>query len=394
MTSFNFRFDQDPRRSREEKDVFFFKENQEHDMSSAESTPYFSSMNFSTQQQEEFHRKNYGHEPRLGALSPIGHPQQFSQLRSYPTKPQNDIQSLSFWHNEKVTEEDIETTPSPLKLVIAMTGLVIIGSIAWFAYKWIKGPTINNSLVIKAEAGPYKVKPENSGGINIPHQDKLIYGMISNDSDQSKVEHFLPPEEQVVDFDEQAPMYDPSIQQNSKAYNSQAPQNNYNYQQNQSYQQENPDGALQGNQLPDSRQSQANGERQEYVIQPPSYNNENHRAYRVNNNYQITQNPPAINGTSVQQNLNSVTPSSSTTESKSNFYVQLVTVASESYALEEWSRLSRKHNLGGYDHLIKATDLGNGKKNYLLLMGPFSSKENAKEQANKIKEAQVVQITP
>jgi cell division septation protein DedD len=67
-------------------------------------------------------------------------------------------------------------------------------------------PSDNNQLnlvpLIQAEAGPLKIRPENAGQTNVPHQDKLIYSRLKpneNLTDQKKtVELLLPPPETPV----------------------------------------------------------------------------------------------------------------------------------------------------------------------------------------------------
>ncbi len=119
---------------------------------------------------------------------------------SYSTR-QEDLRGLSFWQDEDTdTTDDPENwpdRPSPFKFVIAITGLVLLAGILWFAYRWVSQPSSEAPPLIQAEEGPFKVKPENPGGASIPHQDKLIYGRITPGQEQP-VERLLPPPEQPV----------------------------------------------------------------------------------------------------------------------------------------------------------------------------------------------------
>lgn len=133
----------------------------------------------------------------------IGTRQDFQHLRAYGNKSSHpdELKGLSFWKDE---EDDLQDDPenwsdrsSPLKFVIAISGIVVVSAIAWFTYRWISQSGNNTPPLIQAEQGPYKVRPENPGGIAIPHQDKLIYGRLSGESDQP-VERLLPPPEQPV----------------------------------------------------------------------------------------------------------------------------------------------------------------------------------------------------
>ena len=50
--------------------------------------------------------------------------------------------------------------------------------------------------LIKAEPGPNKVPPEAPGGLEVPHQDKLVYDAIESNEVESAAEKLLPPPEQ------------------------------------------------------------------------------------------------------------------------------------------------------------------------------------------------------
>lgn len=49
--------------------------------------------------------------------------------------------------------------------------------------------------VIRAEAGPIKVRPESPGGMEVPDRDKLVYERLDGTEDKPLVERLLPPPE-------------------------------------------------------------------------------------------------------------------------------------------------------------------------------------------------------
>lgn len=170
----------------------------------------------------------------------IGTRQDFHHLKPYGKNSHPDeLKGLSFWRDE---EDDLHDDPeswsdrsSPLKFVIAISGIVIFSAIAWFSYRWVSQTGSHTPPLIQAEQGPYKVRPENPGGISIPHQDKLIYGRLSGESDQP-VERLLPPPEQPVVM---TPPYPPAYAGNGQGqpYPEQAGPQNGGYNQQQQYEQ-------------------------------------------------------------------------------------------------------------------------------------------------------------
>ncbi|MDD4616931.1 MAG: SPOR domain-containing protein [Alphaproteobacteria bacterium] len=91
------------------------------------------------------------------------------------------------------------------KVTLTIVGLVIAG-ICYAIFGG--GPSAPSDIpTIKAE-GDYKQKPEDPGGIDIPHQEVSIYDQLeSKSSAVPKVEHLLPPPETPRDL-AQAPKVD------------------------------------------------------------------------------------------------------------------------------------------------------------------------------------------
>jgi hypothetical protein len=56
----------------------------------------------------------------------------------------------------------------------------------------------NAPPVIVADIGPEKIKPEDPGGLEVPHQDKTVYDRVSGE-DLDRVERLLPEPEEPVD---------------------------------------------------------------------------------------------------------------------------------------------------------------------------------------------------
>src|SRR5581483_7356233 len=47
--------------------------------------------------------------------------------------------------------------------------------------------------IVKADPNPYKIKPDNPGGMQVADQDKLIYERVEKGAHPKEVENLLPP---------------------------------------------------------------------------------------------------------------------------------------------------------------------------------------------------------
>ncbi|MBM3633307.1 MAG: hypothetical protein FJX03_06360 [Alphaproteobacteria bacterium] len=109
-----------------------------------------------------------------------------------------NIKKLSFWGNldsESKGEDEWTERQSPAPFILAIVILVVASTLLWFLFQWAAGENSNTPPIIPADTAPFKVRPENPGGMMIPHQDKLIYGRLSQDAPQP-IERLLPPPEQ------------------------------------------------------------------------------------------------------------------------------------------------------------------------------------------------------
>lgn len=481
MSSFNFRSNNKNNQNRSDENPFFYRNEQGFDRgySGNDGQSHFFSDNFYHNQDPYFSGRNFS--PR--DLPTVGHMQQFSHLRNYQNKPSDQ---QTFWvdefsgSNNQIPKEE---TPSLLKLIIASTGLVVAVAVSWFIYKWVKEPTDTTPMLIKADQGAYKIRPDDPGGVNIPHQDKLIYGRLNKGNyyqEEGEVERLLPPQEepeeeflqndnrvehndnyqiysqenQSLDSDEYYPEnYNENLSR-SETYDKNINQNvisdsNGNYQK--PHKNIHRATVTRNNANDDLKNGQSSG----YVMSPPQYENQNYHlaqseVYEKNNfrnnkirNYdENSENPSAdeLKNQKLNENDSGIDkdiempkknieplansynqkkpddvikqdesnllntekkslPKKSDKEknnnlsSKNEYYIQLGTLNTENDAVDEWNRLSKKHGLSNYRAVIKVTELSNGKKNYRLLMGPFSDKGKTSKHASKIGGgAKVIQI--
>lgn len=94
-------------------------------------------------------------------------------------------------------EDDWNDRQSPLNFVILASLVILLTVLGWFTFRWMTTSYSGEPPVITAEDAPFKVKPENPGGILVPHQDKLVYGRLAPENQQA-VEHLLPQPEQPI----------------------------------------------------------------------------------------------------------------------------------------------------------------------------------------------------
>lgn len=90
---------------------------------------------------------------------------------------------------------------SPFGLIAGVAvGVLAVAGIGW--YLWSSGALMGGSSadggpqLVKANPDPYKVKPENPGGMQVENQDKLVYDRVAKGEAPPRVENLLPaPEE-------------------------------------------------------------------------------------------------------------------------------------------------------------------------------------------------------
>lgn len=115
----------------------------------------------------------------------------------------DDIRNLGFFKRTDIKQDQGEDETewqerqSPINFILIAGILFICTAVGWFGYRWYTSNTHGQPALIQPESGPFKVRPENPGGMIIPHQDKLVYGRLSPEQYQP-VERLLPPPEQPV----------------------------------------------------------------------------------------------------------------------------------------------------------------------------------------------------
>ena len=95
----------------------------------------------------------------------------------------------------RLTPEDTVGRRWGVPALIAWVTLSAFAGALWFAYEQgVRAGMENTPPLIKAEAGPVKVPPDDPGGLEVPHQDKEIYERMAGSETTGQEEATLRPE--------------------------------------------------------------------------------------------------------------------------------------------------------------------------------------------------------
>ncbi|MCR9212519.1 MAG: SPOR domain-containing protein [Proteobacteria bacterium] len=100
-------------------------------------------------------------------------------------------------------DSDDEPRMSRGKLIMAVLAVLIVagfGTGIWYAYdQGVKKGVQLAPPIISADTTPVKEKPEDPGGMEIPHQDKQVFGVLKSDGETVVVEKLMQPPEEATD---------------------------------------------------------------------------------------------------------------------------------------------------------------------------------------------------
>ncbi|MBK1668345.1 hypothetical protein CKO28_09895 [Rhodovibrio sodomensis] len=79
---------------------------------------------------------------------------------------------------------------------VALLAVVLFLGVVWYAYTWgSRSAATGDVPVVAAPEGPEKVEPKDPGGMDVPHQDKLLLNQ-DGEGNGGQVERLLPPPEE------------------------------------------------------------------------------------------------------------------------------------------------------------------------------------------------------
>jgi len=112
--------------------------------------------------------------------------------------------------DEPTPEGEGDTTrksgSSTLKVLGGLVGVTLLAGGVWIGFgdKIITmfGASDGDVPVITADPAPIKVRPENPGGMQVPNQGRLVYGVVDGSAAQPRVERLLPSPEKPMEVDQ------------------------------------------------------------------------------------------------------------------------------------------------------------------------------------------------
>ncbi|MGV8996066.1 MAG: SPOR domain-containing protein [Parvibaculaceae bacterium] len=96
------------------------------------------------------------------------------------------------------SEDEDEGRRRPLVMFAIVALIFVFAGVIFLAYKQgLKQGSEGQPPIIRADTTPIKGAPENPGGMQIPHQDRAVYGQLSGSSEaEDDTEHLLPKAEE------------------------------------------------------------------------------------------------------------------------------------------------------------------------------------------------------
>ena len=119
------------------------------------------------------------------------------RLRSEEKRRDSDLRATPFTE-EVFADERPEGRGRGWSLLIGLLlGVAVIVGVGWYAFKGRSvGLAPGEVQTVKADPSPYKVKPDNPGGMQVDNQDKLVYDRVTKGAAPNRVENLLPPPEE------------------------------------------------------------------------------------------------------------------------------------------------------------------------------------------------------
>ncbi len=245
-----------------------------------------------------------------------------------------------------------------LPAIVAFIALLSFAVIVVYAYnQGVQEGSEDAAPVLRSE-GPSKVPPQSPGGLDVPHQDKLVYNQIGKQQVGEAVERLLPPPE--------TPLPKPAA--------SAAP----------------PPAAVPAPPPKLSAPAAATGDDQTASAPPPPVPETPKPASppaRLATQPQQTAAQPAAAAKPTQL-ARVPSPQSATTTA---FRIQIASMTNPEAANIEWSRRVEQHKdiLGGLTLFVHRADLGSRGIFYRVQAGPLPSREAARAVCDKLKQLKV-----
>lgn len=237
--------------------------------------------------------------------------------------------------------------PSPWRVMFAIIGLIAIAGLSWIAYYW--GPSHDGPPpLIPAPEGPYKVKPESPGGAAIAYKDTLVYDRLAQHPHQTSGE------QNVVILPDEPSM--PAVPEAEAQPPQQSP--------------------IQGTPLSHMNQTPVTPQAPTVeAAQPPQ---------------QAPAVAPIKPESTPKQEMDSMLAKLSDiqeipTTGQQVYFLQMATLKSDAEAIMEMKRLKSKLHLQQSKWHVRKNENAAGDTQYVLLLGPYKTRDEAKKRCGTIK---------
>ena len=252
-----------------------------------------------------------------------------------------------------------------------LVGAAIAGTAAWFVFGPGGAAERGQTPLIVAEPEPFKVRPEDPGGLQVDNQDKRVYERLNGDAGQADVENILPPPEAPRSPAAAPPVPQPHVADAPPPTMS-APAATLP---------EAPASAPTSAAPPTPAVAEAAPAEQPPVNPAPAVVETEPMAHSPATPEETRQPPdsqPMAEGAQAEpaQTLESMVAALS-----GDYLIQIAALRSEDAAMNEWNRVSGRYPalLGSYRPLVVRADLGERSIFYRLRAGPLANRSDAEQ---------------
>ncbi len=112
----------------------------------------------------------------------------------------------NYYPDDNRRAQRARTPLKPLLIGTTCVALLVFAALAWYGYSKVAVTKTEGGLpVVEADSSMSKTKPTDPGGMDIPHQDTLVYNRMDKNAKAEDVEQLLPTPEKPVEITEDAP---------------------------------------------------------------------------------------------------------------------------------------------------------------------------------------------
>ncbi len=230
---------------------------------------------------------------------------------------------------------------SLLTFVVVLFMIAMLVGVLWYSQPRESGVDTSQTVpVIRADAEPFRVKPEDRGGMDVPYRDSTIFQTLKAIEEEAEEEHV----ENLLDEKETIEAGSRFAGLNTKS-----------------------DEATKTINLFDEDPEEST-EKEPSVASAPV---KPERVAKVSNETRELV-KSVLKQQEEAEKVASIEPAAGSAISSGNFFVQLVSLQTREAAVKSWPGLQKKHNeLNNANYRVQEADLGERGKFYRVQAGPF-----------------------